>query len=169
MSILHDPLAYLCRVIYADPDEEAAYRLGGHFAVQAVRDQRTHDAMCKMDFASLETRMTTRQSRLTDPHLARLREAAAPGVREIEVTADELRMMLNEIDDARIPIIDLEPDIEARTRTTPLMVEAVARWKAVSSAPDFCPAEYDPEWVAFGFFLGLGLDVATARHLSLRV
>lgn len=112
--------------------------------------------------------MTTRKSRLSAAHLARLREVAHPGVREVEVAADELVMLLNEIEEGRI----LVHAPEEPPRIMLKMDEALTRWNAAitvviehaGNADDI-----DQQAVALGYFLGLGLSFATAQHLSLSV
>lgn len=116
--------------------------------------------------------MVDRNSRLSDAHLARIREVVHPGIREVEVSADELVMMLDEIEQHRIPVLDLDhPDPEARTKTIPSADSAMIRYRAMltAHAEDMPDGDEGPYPMALGFFLGLGLDLATARHLALRV
>lgn len=117
--------------------------------------------------------MPTPTGPLSDPHLSRLRETLVPGRREIDLTPYELRALLDEVEFHRIPPIDLD-EPTARTRTIPTPEVALAQYRSMIEAntADLPDLEEGALWVyplALGFFLGLGLTLETARHLSIRV
>lgn len=107
--------------------------------------------------------------RLSKPHIDLLRGNVVPGRREIDVTPTELTAMLDEIEYYRAEVLDV-PDLESRTRTTPTPDAALAAYRALvnTHAADM-PGGVGDWTFALGFFLGLGLNLETARHLSIRV
>lgn len=113
--------------------------------------------------------MPTSPDLLSDAHLNRLREALIPGRREIDITPHELRSLLDEVEHHRIPQIDLD-EPASRTRTIPTPDAALAAYRALveTHAADM-PGAVEDWTFALGFFLGLGLNLETARHLSIRV
>lgn len=111
----------------------------------------------------------TKPGPLSDTHINHIRETLRPGCREITLGEHEVRALLDEVEQHRIPPVDLHEEI-ARTRTIPTADEAIARYRATleANASDMPGAAED--WTfALGFFLGLGLTLEVARHLSIRV